>query len=200
MERKHNFNDLTGVKFGRWTAKEYQGQKRWLCVCDCGNTDTIATTHLRRGSSKSCGCLQKEGIAARNKKHGMTGHPAYVSWDGAKHRCGDPKRRFYNGKSIKVHPDWMDFENFWRDMGPTWAPGLSIDRINPDGDYEPGNCRWATPKVQSNNRNCCVIIDTPDGAMNITQASEKYGVNRWTIASRLKKGWPMSDILKPVVK
>lgn len=200
MERKHNFNDLAGVRFGRWTAKEYQGQKRWLCVCDCGNSDTIATSHLRRGNSRSCGCLRKDEIAARNKTHGMTSHPAYASWDGAKRRCADPKRRFYNGKNIKVHPDWTEFDNFWRDMGPTWAPGLSIDRIDGDGDYALGNCRWATPKVQSNNRSCCVIIDTPDGPMNITQAGEKYGINRWTIAGRIKLGWDIADILKPVTK
>ena len=190
--------NLIGQKFGRWTVLSYQGNKHWLCRCECGTNGVKQTGALRLGSSKSCGCLQRELIALRNYKHGMVGHPAYDSWSGAKIRCSDPKRRYYAGKNIKMHPDWLDFNVFWAEMGPSWAPGLSIDRIDNDGDYVPGNCRWATPKQQSNNRSCCVVIPTPQGPMNITQAAEAFGINRWTIAHRIRMGWKDEDLLLPV--
>jgi hypothetical protein len=192
---------LAGEKFGRWLVLEYVGEKRWLCRCDCGVEKAVHTRRLRGGSSQSCGCLQKALIAERNQKHGFVGHPAYVSWDGAKRRCSSTDRAHYGGKGITMHPAWFDFNVFWADMGASWREGLSIDRIDNSKGYEPGNCRWSTPKVQSNNRTNCVMVDTPSGRMNITQASEKYGINRWTIASRLKLGWSHADaVTVPVTK
>lgn len=197
MGLKHNWNDLTGHKFGRWVAREYKGNKTWLCECECGNSGVRATNVLRRGGSRSCGCLQREELGARSRRHGMVDHPAYESWSSAKRRCVDPTRAHYSKKGIKMHPDWLDFNVFWAEMGPSWKSGLSIDRKDNSKGYEPGNCRWSTAKVQSNNRSSCVVIDTPDGSMNITQAAERYGVNRWTIANRLKKGWSGTKLLSP---
>jgi hypothetical protein len=190
---------LAGKKFGRWTVLDFAGEKRWNCRCECGTERPVYSRRLRDGSSQSCGCLQKELIAERNQKHGMVGHPAYVSWDGAKRRCSSGDRVHYAQKGIKMHPSWLDFNVFWAEMGPTWQPGLSIDRKDNSKGYEPGNCQWSTPKAQSNNRTNCVMVQTPNGRMNITQASERYGINRWTIASRLKLGWSDFDaITKPV--
>ena len=192
---------LAGQKFGRWTVLEYAGKKRWNCRCECGTERSVHGMRLRDGGSQSCGCLQKELIAQRNQKHGMVGHPAYVSWDSAKRRCSSADRVHYAQKGIKMHPSWLDFNVFWAEMGPSWRPGLSIDRKDNSKGYEPGNCQWSTPKAQSNNRTNCVIIETPAGRMNITQASELYGVNRWTIATRIRLGWSHSDaVTLPVLE
>ena len=184
---------LTGQRFGRWIVLDYAGAKKWKCRCDCGIEKNVHGRRLRAGSSQSCGCLQKALIADRNQKHGMSRHPAYMSWDGAKRRCREPNRVHYAQKGVRMHPAWFDFNVFWAEMGPSWKPGLSIDRIDNAKGYEPGNCRWSSPKVQSNNRTSCVMVDTPNGRMNITQAAETFGVNRWTIAGRLKRGWSDFD-------
>lgn len=192
---------MVGLRFGRWTVLAYSGLKCWKCRCDCGNEKSVHGRRLRGGSSQSCGCLQKELLVARSKKHGMVGHPAYVSWDGAKRRCRSPDRVHYAQKGISMHAAWLDFDIFWEDMGPSWKPGLSIDRKDNSKGYKPGNCQWSTPKAQSNNRSSCVMIKTPSGVMNVTQASEAYGINRWTIAGRLKMGWSHHDaVTKPVLK
>jgi hypothetical protein len=192
---------LTGRQFGRWTVLDYVGEKLWQCRCECGNKKTVHGSRLRSGTSQSCGCLQRELIAQRNQKHGMVGHPAYVSWDGAKRRCSAPDRAHYSQKGIRMDPAWLDFSVFWAAMGPSWKPGLSIDRLDNSKDYEPGNCQWSTKKAQSNNRTNCVMVDTPNGRMNITQASERFGINRWTIATRLKLGWSHFDaVTRPLTK
>ena len=152
--------DLTDQMFGRLTVLERaennkHGMARWHCVCLCGKTITIRSSSLVSGHTKSCGCLKIEGIRKLKTTHGMVHHPAYISWLNMKTRCGYKNHHGwvnYGGRGISVCERWFDsFENFWADMGNTYKEGLSIDRIDNEKGYSPGNCRWATKVQQTNN-------------------------------------------------
>jgi len=144
-------------------------------------------------------------MASKRGTHHMSLHPAYNSWKAAKARCETPTwpdYHLYGGRGIKVCERWQSFENFWTDMGPTWRPRLSLDRHpNGDGDYEPGNVRWATKKQQADNRSTNRIIDTPKGPMNVTQAAAEFGISPKTIFARMRYGWTdANELVKPVNK
>lgn len=161
---------LTGKRFGRLVVLEEAGRDPrnlvlWRCICDCGNEFTTAGTRIKRGRAKSCGCLQKDRAGAAAKKsapkrrtHGRnTADPTYMSWSALKDRCNNPNnQRFehYGGRGISVCDRWKEsFENFLEDMGDR-PPGTTIDRVDVNGNYEPSNCRWATSKQQSLNKQC----------------------------------------------
>lgn len=158
--------DITGQRFGRWTVIRRDGSNKfnkamWWCKCDCGNEVSVLGKSLRVGDSTSCGCQRKEKFrpSPNNQnglKHGMHGSPEYITWIHMKARCSNPKdKRYkhYGGRGIKVCDRWVDsFESFFSDMGKRPTSQHSIDRINVNGDYEPSNCRWATPTEQRHNR------------------------------------------------
>ena len=152
--------DITGQRFGRLVAvrvfgKTANGDARWECRCDCGKNTVVKYGHLKSGAVKSCGCWKEAP-----KKHGMTAKGArprvYGIWEGMKQRCSNPNvERYprYGGRGIKVCQEWADdFETFyiWA-MANGYSDDLTIDRINNDGDYTPGNCRWVT--IADNIRN-----------------------------------------------
>src|SRR5215831_891937 len=151
--------DLRRKKFGRLRVLEYAGSRdgraEWLCLCECGNYKTVLGRHLTTGNTQSCGCLKLSG---NNFQHGHNQAgaptPTYRSWQKMRARCNNPRNnRFslYGGRGIKVCRRWDSFENFLADMGER-PLGMTLDRIDPDGDYKPGNCRWATPTQQRANR------------------------------------------------
>lgn len=152
--------DLTGQRFGRLRVLGQDGYTRvsrnavWVCQCDCGNTARVDSGMLRHGDTASCGCYRKEVIAERNRRHGMRRNRVYTTWVGMRQRCGNPNAHAYEnygGRGITVCERWRNFQNFYADMGER-PPGLTLDRIDNDGNYEPGNCRWATRQVQSQNQ------------------------------------------------
>jgi hypothetical protein len=155
-----NFKDLTNEQFGRLTAlkpiSKINGAYIWLCHCSCGIEVEVCSGSLKSGRTSSCGCLQKELARELHTKHGFSHTPEYNAWINMKLRCTSPKCKYYKdygGRGIQVCERWREsFENFLSDMGKKPSPELSIDRINNDGNYEPGNCRWATKIEQTNNR------------------------------------------------
>jgi len=201
--------DLTGQVFGRLTVVE-QAESRgdrgqyayWLCECTCGKRKEIRVYSLLNGASQSCGCLAREATTT----HGMAGkykqHRAYCSWYCMKNRCNLPDRegnQEYHGRGIVYDPKWDTFEGFWEDMGGTWKEGLSLDRVNTDGNYCKDNCRWATPKQQSNNRRNTRRLTYQGKTLSVSEWSELTGISLNTLQSRAKLGWSDEDVLtKPV--
>jgi hypothetical protein len=154
-----NPQNMVGRRFGQFVINELAGktanhQKKWLCHCDCGGSRIVRGDKLRSGKTRSCGCKHgnfHHGHASNGKEH-----PLYWAWLAMRRRCQDPSRKDYErygGRGIKVCERWNEFTNFLADVGERPAPGMSIDRYpDNDGNYEPGNVRWATPTEQVRNR------------------------------------------------
>jgi len=157
--------EIVGEVYGRLTVLRREGSIRsnaaWRCRCRCGNEIVVRGITLRSGNTSSCGCLVSDLLAERNRRNRRQVHghaarlsPAYRSWMAMNGRCrnpNDPGFHLYGGRGITICDRWRDFVCFLEDMGDR-PPGTSIDRIDNDGNYEPGNCRWATPKQQGQRR------------------------------------------------
>jgi hypothetical protein len=195
--------DRTGHVFGRWTAlSRVSGQRKWLCRCECGTVKTVATSHLRQGKSRSCGCLEKELTSARAKTHGMSATVEHRTWMSMRDRCRNPKAAHYDcygGRGITVCERWINsFGNFYEDMGPRPSSRHSIDRIDVNGHYEPGNCRWATIAEQRRNTRTNTIVQYLGRDMCIAEAAELSGISQCTLSMRIRRGWDSSRLFAPV--
>jgi len=177
--------DLTGKKFERLTVISKAGlgptgHREWKCMCDCGEEITVRGTSLTRGSTKSCGCYRADNGRGSFQTHGMYYHPSYSTWRSMMTRChnaNDESFKEYGAMGIIVCERWRDVRNFIEDMGERPA-GMSIDRFpDQNGNYEPGNCRWATSKEQARNTRRNVRIEYKGERMTLAELAETQGVN-----------------------
>ncbi len=193
--------DLQDKVFVRWTvlgrAPSKNRDSYWHCRCECGTERSVKCTDLLRGISRSCGCLQAEEVSHRNFKHGYTRHarrpPEYTAWRAVKTRCFNSNCQCfgdYGGRGITMCDRWKEsFVAFLDDMGHRPGPEYSLERIDHNGHYEPGNCRWATVTEQSNNRRSNRLITHQGVTRTLKNWSRIKGVSRKAITDRLNRGW-----------
>ena len=192
-----------GTRFERWTVLSYEGHSRYQCLCDCGQSTFVRADRLRNGQSRSCGCIQKEVATKLATTHGCARTPTYLIWRGMLQRCQNPGSRiykYYGGRGIAICERWQKFENFAADMGER-PDGLTIDRINNDGNYEPSNCRWASKKEQSQNSSRKRLVAFNGVTKNLCEWTELLQLDLKAVRQRLRNGWsPELAFTKPVVK
>lgn len=200
--------DFTGRAYGRLKVvgfAEYRpstGRCRrafWRCLCSCGVECIVGSGNLKKGKAQSCGCRNREIVSARMTTHGMSNSPEYSVWSAVIQRCTNKKApgyKYYGGRGVTVCDRWRkSFEMFRADMGARPSLAHTIDRIDNDGDYTPGNCRWATSHVQHRNRSDSIMI-THDGETRCAADWAKIvGLHRDVIRSRLQRGWSDADAL-----
>lgn len=188
-------NDLTGQRFGHLLVEklDHRTSKRkyyWRCICDCGNVCVVQASKLTTGYTKSCGCLRHN--SPPNKTHGLKDDELYPVWCQMRYRCENPNHqayKWYGAKGVKVCESWHDFKTFYDWMhANNWKRGLTIDRINTNGNYEPDNCRLVSMEIQQNNRNNNIRIECGGELHTISEWSKIIGVGRGTIYHRYFKG------------
>lgn len=199
-----------GEKYGRWTVlaeaeSMRDGHRTVECRCDCGTVRVVAASDLKSGSSRSCGCLRRDTAARRKTTHGATAGgkrcPEYMVWKGMIQRCTNPNRnsyKQYGGRGIRVCAAWLSFPAFLKDVGPRHA-GTTLDRKDNDGNYEPGNVRWATRQMQARNTRRTRIVVYGGVPMSLAAACEISGVAYGMAVKRLRRGWPAERALSPGV-
>ena len=184
--------NLTGQKFERLTViseaeRDKYGAVMWLCRCECGTRKIIRGGHLLSGNTMSCGCLNKELLIKRSRKHGMASTPIYKTWKSMRQRCYNPNDmhyKDYGGRGITICERWDKFKNFYEDMGEK-PNGLEIERMNNNQGYSPENCKWATPKENSRNKRNNRIIKYGGKSQCLAEWAEELGIERDTLWHRL---------------
>jgi len=188
--------DLSNKKIGKLLvlrrADIYNkyGHTYWHCICDCGKEKIVGSNGLMQGT-KSCGCIIVDRISKLNYIHGLYKSNIHHIWASMIQRCRDKNHsgyKNYGGRGITVCDRWKNLNNFIEDMGHR-PEGKSIDRINPNGNYEPSNCRWATMKEQQNNRTNTRILEYKGYKDTVSGWAEKTGIKRTLIWSRIGHGW-----------
>lgn len=204
----HNFKDLTGQTFHRLTVIEKNNNMvkpgvYWNCKCSCGNIIAAMSHPLTSGRTKSCGCLARETTKKRSITHGMSYTREYNIWNSMIVRCEDPNSaafKNYGGRGITICDEWRyDFAAFYNHIGKRPSPKHSVDRINNNGNYEPGNVRWATEREQHNNTRRNHKITVHGHTMSIAEWARFVNMKKVTLITRIKKGWPPAKaVFQPV--
>lgn len=202
IEQGMRFGDGSRLEVIREVAPVVSGGQRQRaveCRCDCGDMRVYRLYSLRNGNTRSCGCLASEEFGKGCKTHGGSGLPEYVIWLGIRSRCTNLNNdawKHYGGRGIKVCEKWQEsFEAFLADMGRRPSDEHSIDRFpNNNGDYEPGNCRWATAKEQMRNTRVNYLLEYEGETKCVAEWAEKYGVRVGLLYTRLVKlGWTFEE-------
>lgn len=167
----------------------------WNCECECGVRVVVRGATLVAGRTSACASCS---TAAANTTHGMSRTTLYRRWRAMHARISSPRHKGYHnygGRGIMVCLRWQRFENFLADMGPSFSPELELDRINVNGDYEPGNCRWATRSQQQRNRRTNHMVTWRSHTLTVQEWAEMLGLCPNTIVHRLKRGWSVERTL-----
>lgn len=206
--------DLTGQRFGRLVVVERAESKgkrtMWKCLCDCGNTKVVEAGNLKTGHTTSCGCVWQEVVPETNRninrRHGMSQTKLHKAWANMRYRCFNPRCKYYDnygGRGITICDEWNEFESFMEwSLNNGFADGMSLDRIDVNGNYEPGNCRWVSWEVQENNKRNNSYLTLNGQTHTISEWSRITGLKDSTIRERIKRGWTVEDALtkKPIEK
>ena len=194
--------NLLGRKFGRLTVEGFSHQDKnskayWKCVCDCGNRKIAKAKLLKSGDTQSCGCLFLERVT----DHGMYKSRTHKIWRGMIYRCNENyQNKYYKDKGIKVCDRWKnDFNNFLYDMGEC-PLGLTIERIDYLGDYEPNNCRWASYKEQSLNKSNTRHLTINGVTKPVYIWAKENNIRYGLLLSRISKNWSIEKLFKPSQK
>jgi hypothetical protein len=194
--------DLTDRRFGKLTAITLSGSRQgrslcWVCECDCGRRIEVPANRLRAMRTWHCGC-QGHG------RHGMVGTKVYRAWQAMKERCHNPNHaefHNYGGRGIKVCDEWRDdFLAFYEHIGDPPTDKHTIDRIDFDGDYEPDNVRWATPKEQARNQRSNRLVVYKGQSRCVNEWAEILGIKPITLYFRLRNGWSVERAFEEPVQ
>jgi len=198
------FKDLEGRVFGRLTVLGYAGfdkRTQWYCECECKNIIVRDGCLLLKGVTSSCGCFRRDKTSEKSTTHGHANRgrtsDIYRTWLRMKSRCYNKRNKdyhHYGGRGIIICERWMFFPNFYNDMGDK-PSGLSIERIDNNGNYEPGNCRWATQKEQCNNQRTNRILEFNGMSKTTSQWADELGIKSVIISKRLFNGWTVERTL-----
>ena len=200
------YNDIVGLKFGKLTVINYdhyiknskgKGNSYYYnCKCECGNNCTVERNSLKFGNTKSCGCIHKNQLIKRNKNNGSLKGDSkneykllYQSWSAMKSRCMNTNNKNYDkygGRGIKLCKEWLEWDNFkqWS-LSNRWEKGLTIERIDVNGNYEPCNCEWATYKEQANNKRNNKYLTYKGKTKTLSQWCEELQLNYYRTKARL---------------
>jgi len=197
--------DLTGRKFRLLMVIKYVGRDKnrnslWLCHCECGKETITCSAYLKNGDTKSCGCLNSKTTVARNTTHNLYGTPEHRNWTAMIARCENPNVKVfhnYGGRGIRVCERWRtSFAAFYQDMGLRPTAQHTVDRFpDPDGNYEPDNCRWATRAEQSRNQKRNRLLTFNGKVRCLQDWATLSGISAASISKRLKKGWTVEQAL-----
>lgn len=194
-KRSPRFKDISGQKYGRLTAVSFShgsnNHSYWNWACDCGNQIITSSVHVKRGATKSCGCLNKESAQARFFKHGLKNTREYNSWRAAKNRCYQPTGigyKNYGGRGIVMCEEWKDsFNQFLEDMGPC-PEGMTLERLDTNGPYSPQNCAWKSRKEQARNKRYNLKIKHEGKEILLVELAEQLGISYGALLHRHKTG------------
>lgn len=199
------FIDLTGRRFGRLVViaratKPGEGHVRWRCICDCGTLCTAAGRDLRWDDTKSCGCWYVDTRRTGARTHGRARTSIYATWQAMKDRCTNPNNDFYDdygGRGIRVCDRWLQsFEAFLEDVGERPSPKHQLDRFpDNDGNYEPGNVRWATGSDNCRNRRSSVFLEFGGRRLSLSDWADIIGMPRKALQQRVRTGWSAARAL-----
>lgn len=200
--------DLTGQVFGRLTVLRNiptpgKSGSKWQCLCSCGEIREVMSQPLRNGMTKSCGCLNREMCIKMATTHGQWNHPLFKTWEGMVARCTQSQNKDwlrYGGRGIKVCDSWLESpEKFFEDMG-TRPHRASLDRIDVNGNYEPGNCRWATTMEQGSNKRSNSFFNIGGELLHLAEVSRRYNIAEATFSRRIKTGMSTEDAVGIAVR
>ena len=207
-----NLVNVAGQRFNRLfiisrAENTNRGKARWLCQCDCGRLTTVVGESFRNGSTRSCGCFQKETVAQANllrlskdpKAHGLSKTPEYRIWIHIKGRClnsQDQSFASYGGRGITICSEWQNsFKSFYGDMGPRPGPEYSIERRDNHWGYNPQNCYWATMLNQANNKRNNHFLTHNGKTQTVSQWARIIDVLPRSLLARLEYGWSVERAL-----
>lgn len=206
------FVDMTGERYGklvvlkRGKRNDKRGLYEWICQCDCGNIKSVVGKDMKNGNTNSCGCMSSRNFAGeRTKTHGMSNDKLYNVWRSMKSRCTLPSQKSYKdygGRGITVCEEWVnDFVCFYEwSVDNGYKDGLTIDRIDNDGNYEPTNCKWSTRTEQQKNKRNTKLYTVFGIVGNKTELVRHFGISRTTLRRRIESGMSVEEAFIDLTK